>query len=299
MHVLVAGASGFLGRHLVDALRGDGDEVTRLVRRTTTASDEVTWDPYATLDPSVLEGVDVVVNVAGSPTIGNPHSKKWARNLRGSRVSTTRTLAEAIAARPDPPAFLAGNASGWYGDHGSEVVTESTPSRGDSLLSRVCRAWQDATSPAAAAGSRVCVIRTTPVIDRQSAPLKQLVPLFRAGLGARLGDGGQFFPVVSLRDWLAAVRHLAHDPGINGPVNVCCPLTPTNVEFTQSVARAVGRRAFLAVPAPVIRLGAGDMAPEALGSVNLRPDVLEDAGFTFRDRDIDEVVAAGLATLRA
>jgi len=299
MRFLVAGSSGFLGRHLVDALRAGGDEVTRLVRRTASAPDEVSWDPAnGTLDPASLDGVDVVVNLAGSPTIGNPHSKKWARSLRESRVTTTRTLAEAIAARPQPPAFLAGNAVGWYGDHGSDVVTEHTPSRGDSLMSRVCREWQQATAPATAAGARVCVLRTTPVLDGESPPLKQLAPLFKTGLGARLGDGHQFFPVVSLRDWIGAVGHVARHDTVSGPVNLCAPRTPTNAEFTDALAAAVRRRAFLAVPKTAIRLGAGDLAHEALGSVNARPEVLEESGYEFRDHDVAEVIASGLAKRR-
>ena len=135
MHVLVAGASGFLGSHLVEALRADGDEVRTLTRSAPTSADQVAWDPASgKLDPSALDGVDVVVNVAGSPTIGNPHSGKWARNLRESRVTTTRTLAEAIAEHPGRPAFLAQNGVGWYGDHGPEVITETSDSRGDAFM---------------------------------------------------------------------------------------------------------------------------------------------------------------------
>jgi uncharacterized protein len=299
MRFLVAGASGFLGSHLVEAVRARGDEVLRLVRHPAQAPDEATWDPAAgVLDVGALDGVDVVVNVAGSPTIGNPHSQKWANNLRDSRVTTTRVLAEAIAASPEPPTYLAQNALAWYGDHGSELITEAADSRGDSLMTRVCRDWQAATEPAVRSGARVCVMRTVPLIDGESAPLKQLVPLFKLGLGARLGDGHQFFPVVSLRDWTAAVLHLADHDTISGPVNLCAPTTPTNAEFTSALARAVHRKALVAVPSFAIKLGAGDLANEALGSVNVTPAVLEDSGFVFQDADVDDVVATGLAKLR-
>ena len=232
--------------------------------------------------------------VAGSPTIGNPHSGKWARELRESRVGTTGTLARAIAAREDKPAYLAQNGVGWYGDHGPEVITEASDSRGDAFMTQVSRDWQDAAAPAVEAGARVCFLRTVPVYDKTSPPLKQLVPLFKAGLGSQLGDGRQFFPVISLRDWVAAVIGLGHDESVSGPVNLCAPRTPTNAEFTHALARAVHRKALLTVPGFVIRVGAGDMAKEVLGSVNVRPEVLEDAGFEFQDEDVDDVLAAAL-----
>ena len=236
----------------------------------------------------------MVVNVAGSPTLGNPHSKTWARNMLESRVSTTRTLAEAIATHPGKPAFLAQNGVGWYGDHGPEVITEASGTRGDAFMTNVSREWQSAATPAVDAGARVCVLRTVPVYDRTAPPLKQQLLMFRLGLGAQLGDGRQFFPVISLRDWVAAVIHVGHEASLSGPVNLCAPRTPTNAEFTQALARAVHRKAFLRVPAFVIKPGAGRMANEVLGSLNVVPEVLDKSGFRFRDEDVDDVLAEGL-----
>jgi uncharacterized protein (TIGR01777 family) len=299
MHVLVGGASGFLGRHLVDALRERGHTTTSLVRREPTADDESRWDPASgTIDGRAVEAADVVVNVAGSPTIGIPYSRSWARNLRESRVTTTRTLAETIATSAKKPAFLAGNAIAVYGDHGEHPVTEHGDSRGHTLMGEVTRAWQAATQPASDAGARVCVLRTSPVMDRESEPLRMLSRIFRLGLGGKVGNGRQFFPLISLRDWLAAVTHLAEDADASGPVNLCCPHTPTNAEFTRALARAVGRPALLPIPSPAIRIGAGPLAPELLSSVNLVPQALLDAGFEFSDPDVAAVIASGLAGLR-
>ncbi|MFN8194142.1 MAG: TIGR01777 family oxidoreductase [Nocardioidaceae bacterium] len=295
MHVVIAGASGFLGSHLGRELDARGHEVTRLVRRPAAGSDESQWDPYAgQVDQDLVGSADVVVNLAGTPTAGNPHSRRWADQLMSSRVVSTRVLAEAIAAAGGAPAFLAGNGISFYGDHGSEVLTETSESRGDALLTRVTRAWQEATTAALDAGARVCVLRTSPVYDRASAPLKQLAPLFRLGLGARLGDGRQFAPVISLRDWVAAVAFLAESPSVSGPVNLCCPVVPTNAELTSALATALHRPALLRAPAFVLRPAAGAMAPELLGSMRARPQVLLDAGFDFRDTDIGDVLAAGL-----
>ena len=295
MHVVIAGSSGFLGTHLTDHLRARGHDVTRLVRRAVEADDESEWHPERDeIDPDVVARADVVVNVAGSPTVGNPHSSRWARELRESRVTTTRLLAETIAANDGRAAFLANNAIAYYGDHGEEPVTEETESRGDALLTGVTRDWQQAADPAVAAGARVCVMFTAPVMDRTSPPLKQLRLLFKTGLGARLGSGRQRMPMISLRDWLGAATHLAEHPDASGPFNLVCERTPTNAEFTKALARAVHRPAPLAVPAPLIRIGAGPAAPDLLGSVDARPAALLASGYEFSDPDVDAVVASGL-----
>ena len=297
--VLLAGASGFLGTQLRDVLAAHGHGVTALTRRPARGPGESTWDPYAgTIDPAVVEAADVVVNLAGSPTLGNPHSAKWARELRESRVTTTRVLAEAIAGSERRPAFLAGNGISYYGDHRDlrdPLLDESSESRGDALLTQVTREWQAATEPAAEAGARVCVLRTAPVMDRRSPPLKQLRLLFLAGLGGRLGDGTQHMAMCSLRDWLGAVVHLAEHSDASGPFNICCPETPTNAEFTKTLARQLHRPSFATVPRFALKTGAGDMAPELLGSLNVVPAALEGAGYEFQDRDVEAVVRIGLS----
>ena len=293
---VLAGGSGFLGTHLRDALTERGHRVTTLVRRPAAGPSEATWDPYAAVVPQAeIDAADVVINLAGSPTLGNVHSKKWARELRQSRVTTTRVLAEAIAAAPSPPAFLAGNGIAYYGDHGSAVLTEVSDTRGHALLTDVTREWQAATLPAEEAGSRVCILRTSPVMDRASAPLKQLRLQFKLGIGGRIGDGSQYMPMSSLRDWVGAVVHLAEHPSAAGPFNICLPQAPTNAEFTRALAAAVGRKAFLPVPAPVIKVAAGKMAPELLGSVNVRPAALLDVGYDFEDSEVESMLRTALS----
>jgi uncharacterized protein len=296
MHVVIAGSSGFLGSHLVQHLRGEGHQVTRLVRRAATTPDEMQWDPAAgQLDQATVDEADVVVNLAGAATFGNPHSGKWQRALRESRVQTTLTVARTVAASEQPPTYLAGNAVGWYGDHGQEPVPEDADSRGDTLMTSVCRDWQAAADPAVESGARVCFLRTAPVLDKESPPLRELRHLFRFGLGARLSDGSQYFPVISLRDWLGAVAFLAENDTVRGPVNLSCPKTPTNAEFTSALAEALGRPAFLRIPGPVLSAAAGELAPELLGSTRVEPRVLVDAGYRFEDADVGSVLAAGLA----
>ena len=294
MRFLIAGASGFLGSHLSDNLRAAGHQVTTL-SRSADRPDAVRWDPSAgALDPAVVDQVDVVVNLAGSPTAGNPHSATWARELRRSRVTTTRVLAEAIAASGTKPAFLAGNAIAIYGDHGDETVIESTDSRGSSFLTEVTREWKAATQPAADAGSRVAVLHTVPVMDRRSAPLKQLRLLFKTGLGGRIGSGQQYMPMISLRDWVAAAAFVAEHDELSGPVNFCCASTPTNAQFTSELAGLLHRPALAPVPAIVLKQAAGKLAPELLGSIRAVPEKLLDAGFRFADPDVGSVLRTGL-----
>lgn len=304
MQIVIAGASGFLGTHLSDELVRRGHSVTALVRRPTVAPGSSTgpargesrWDPYAgSYDRAVLEAADVVVNLAGSPTLGNPHSATWARELRESRVTTTAVLARAIAESDSKPAFLAGNGISYYGDHGDQVLTEASESRGQALLTRVTREWQGATEPATRAGARVCILRTSPVMDRRNAPLKQLRLLFKAGLGGRLGDGKQYMAMLSLRDWVGGVVHLAEHDDASGPFNLCCVHTPTNREFTEELARSLHRPAFATAPRALLKVASGQMSSELLGSLNVRPAALQAAGYQFRDPDVTAVLAAGLA----
>ncbi|CAM3851651.1 TIGR01777 family oxidoreductase [Nocardioides zeicaulis] len=296
MRVVIAGASGFLGTHLSEHLRVHGHEVTALVRREPTSAHESRWDPSrGEVDAAVVARADAVVNLAGASIAGNPHSRKWSEEVLKSRISTTGLLARTIAAAERPPAFLAGNGMAFYGDHGASQVTEDSDSRGDAFLTRVTREWESAADPAREAGARVCVLRTAPVMDRTSPPLKQLRLLFKAGLGARLGSGEQYFPMISLRDWVGAVSYLLESRDVSGAFNLCCPTTPTNAEFTRELARAVKRPAFLAAPAAVLKVAAGDLSPELLASVNARPTALERAGYDFEDEDVREVLAAALA----
>ena len=296
MRVVIAGASGFLGTHLSDHLRVHGHEVTALVRREAEGARESRWDPYTgQLDSSVVESSDVVVNLAGSPLFGNPHSARYRRALMDSRVVTTQVLAEAIAKSDRKPAFLANNGTSFYGDHGAEVLTEESDTQGDALLTRVTRAWQEATLPAVEAGARVCVLRTAPVLDRASVTMRLLRTVFKAGLAARLSTGDQYFPLISLRDWVGAATYLAESHDVSGVFNLCCPVTPTNREFTETLASLLRRPAFLAAPSGVLKVAAGPMAPELLNSLNVRPAALERAGYDFEDEDVREVLTAALS----
>ncbi|MEV6284998.1 TIGR01777 family oxidoreductase [Kribbella sp. NPDC051770] len=296
MKYVLAGASGFLGTALTRDLVAAGHQVTRLVRRTPSSPDELQWNPATgQLDLKPLDDADVIVNLAGA-NIGRPWTPTYRATIRESRVSTTATLAQAAAQLDRRPTLLTQSGIGGYGkDCGDNLLTESTP-LGDGFLADVVRVWEGATTPAQEAGCRVATLRTGVVLARQ-APAFQLLALpFRLGLGGRLGSGTQYFPVVSLQDWLRAVRHTAEHDEVEGPVNITLPTPITNKTFTQALATHLHRPALLPVPAIAMTTALGEFAWELLGSKRALPTTLQTTGFTFAHPTPQQAIAAALAS---
>lgn len=298
MRVAITGSSGLIGTALAEALVRDGQPVIRLVRHPPQRPGEIRWDPRAAdggLDPAAFDGVDAVVHLAGAPIGGGLWTQARKRELRASRVQATRALVAALAKAPSPPSvLLSGSAVGWYGDTGTREVDEYAPA-GTGFLAELVSDWEAAALPARQAGLRVANLRSGVVLSRRGGMLGPLMPLFRFGLGARLGSGHQFISWISVTDHVAAVRYLLDHPGIDGPVNLTAPVPVTNAEFTAQLARTLQRPAPLRVPAPVLRAGLGELSTELLGSQRVLPRRLLAAGFTFRYPHMDEALAAELA----
>jgi len=281
VRVLVAGSSGLLGTALVAHLRSAGHDVLRLVRRSPAAPDERGWDPPAgSFDPGTFDGVDAVVGLNGVGIADRPWSGARKQAIRDSRNVPTEVLAAAVA-KHGVPSFLSGSAVGYYGHTGDRAVDESAPS-GQGFLAEVVRDWEAAAQPAVDGGSRVVLLRTGLVLSPSGGLLGRLRPLFRLGLGGRLGDGRQYLPWISLDDEVGAMAFLiAAD--VHGPVNLTGPDPATNAEFTRALAAAVDRPALLAVPAFVLRAVPAGMAEElALHGQRAIPAKLLAAGYTFR-----------------
>ncbi|GAA0605732.1 TIGR01777 family protein [Kribbella sandramycini] len=296
MKYVLAGASGFLGQALARDLAADGQDVVRLVRRAPAAPDELRWDPArGELDLDAIADADVLVNLAGA-NIGRPWTPTYRAVLRESRVSTTSTLANAAAKLDRRPTVITQSGVGGYGlDRGDDVLTEDTP-LGDGFLAEVVRVWEGALDPAREAGCRVASLRTGVVLGRK-APAFQLLSLpFRFGLGGRFGSGTQYFPVVSLTDWLRAARFVADHETLTGPINVTLPNPVTNAEFARELAKALHRPALIPVPAAVMKAALGEFAWELLGSNRALPTRLQTAGFTFRHPNAPEAITAALHT---
>jgi uncharacterized protein (TIGR01777 family) len=297
MRVVIAGASGFLGRAARAHLAAEGHEVVRLVRRDAGSANESRWDPVrAVVDPEVVESADVVVNLAGASFVRWPLTEAYKRKFRDSRVLSTRTLAEAIARSTRKPAFLAQNGTSYYGDRGDEVLTEaSAPGNDGTFLNGITKDWEAATRPAAEAGARVCVMRTAAVLDKHGGAFGPLQLIFRAGLGGPAGDGRQYFSTISLNDWMRALAFLATTPWSEGAYNLSGPTPTTNAEFAEQLGRTLNRPTFLRVPATPLRKVFPELSPELLGSIRVEPARLLDEGFEFEQPTLNERLAAALA----
>jgi uncharacterized protein (TIGR01777 family) len=296
MRVLIAGASGFLGRAARDHLASEGHEVVRLVRREAGSPHESRWDPArGVVDPDVVEGADVVVNLAGASFVRWPLTEAYKRKFRDSRVLSTRTLADAVAGSTRKPAFLAQNGTSYYGDRGDEVLTEtSAPGDDGTFLNGITKEWEAAAEPAAEAGARVCVMRTAAVLDRRGGAFRPLQMVFRAGLGGPAGDGRQYFSTISLNDWVRALVFLAANSSCEGAYNLSGPAPTTNAEFAEQLGRMLNRPTFLRVPATPLRKVFPELSPELLGSIRVEPARLLEEGFEFEQPTLNERLAAAL-----
>ncbi|MER7958562.1 TIGR01777 family oxidoreductase [Streptomyces sp. NPDC096030] len=291
--IAVTGASGLIGTALVRSLRADGHHVSRLVRRPARTADEIEWDPARLyVDAAGLVGVDAVVHLAGAGVGEHRWNEAYKKEIRDSRVLGTRAIAEALASLADPPRVLVcGTALGYYGDTGSRAVDESAPA-GEGFLPSVCVEWEAAAAPAEEAGIRVAYARTGLVVAAEGGAWGRLFPVFRAGVGGRMGDGRQYWSFISLHDEVAALRHLIDTDSLAGPVNLTAPEPVTNREVTAAMGRVLRRPTFFTVPAPALRLALGEFAEDVLGSQRVLPSRLLESGFDFAFPTIDESIRA-------
>ncbi|MER5973271.1 TIGR01777 family oxidoreductase [Streptomyces sp. NPDC002055] len=296
MRIAVTGSTGLIGTALVRSLRSDGHEVVRLVRRPPRAADEVEWDPErGYVDTAGLMGCDGMVHLAAAGIGDRYWTAAYKRKLRDSRVLGTATVAEALASMDNPPrVLLSGSAIGFYGDTGDRTVDESAPP-GDGFLAGLCVDWEEAAAPAQEAGIRTAFARTGLVVSGEGGAWgRRIIPLFRLGLGGRLGDGSQYWSLVALRDEVAALRHILQTEELSGPVNCTAPEPATNRDVTAAMGRALRRPTALAVPAPALRLGLGGLSEELLGSKRVLPRRLLETGFSFAYPTMDAAVRSAL-----
>ncbi|MFF3916784.1 TIGR01777 family oxidoreductase [Streptomyces sp. NPDC001852] len=293
MRVAITGSTGLIGSALTRSLLTDGHQVVRLVRDRSAAtphdgSESAHWDPVAgRVAPGALDGVDAVVHLAGAGVGDKRWTAAYKREIRDSRVRGTDTLARACAASAAPPRVLvSASATGYYGDTGARTVDESEPA-GEDFLSSVCIDWEAAADPARQAGIRVVHPRTGLVVTARGGAFGRLFPLFRFGLGGRLGSGDQYWPFISLTDHIAALRFALGTEELSGPVNFTAPEPPTNREVTRALSHALHRPALAAVPAFALRAALGEFAASITCSARVLPAALHKAGFAFAHPTID------------
>jgi len=275
--IAVTGASGLIGTALIGHLKSEGHTVQKLVRRSVVSSDEIQWEPRAgTVDLAALEGVDAVIHLAGANVGDKRWTKKYKAEILNSRLLGTTTISNAVN-QVKPQVFISASAIGWYGETGNRAVTESDRP-GDDFLAAVCKEWEGAAD--LANDTRVVKIRTGLVLDPTGGALGKMLPLFKFGLGGKLGNGKQWWSWITLHDQIRAICYLLEKP-IEGPVNLTAPNPATNQEFTAALARAMHRPALFPVPAIALKVALGGFSTEILGSKKVIPQKLIDAGFTF------------------
>ncbi|MCW2831157.1 MAG: hypothetical protein JWP31_1849 [Aeromicrobium sp.] len=296
MHVVIGGASGFLGSALTTHLRTGGHQVTRLVRSGPPGDDSSVWDPSTgQIDQVLIDRADAVVNLSGSSISKWPRTAGRKREILDSRLTCTSTLARAVAASPIPPTFISGSGMSWYGtDRGDAELTEQA-SPGGGFLADVSQQWEAAAAPAVEAGARTCFIRTSLVLDADGGVLALMLPAWKLGGGARLGSGHQHMSLISLHDWVRGIEFLLEHDTAAGPFNFSMPAAVTNAEFTDALGDAVRRPTFLAVPGFAVKAVLGGISDDLLGSLRVSPAALLDAGFTFSEPDLRSALASALA----
>lgn len=294
MRIGVTGSTGLIGSALVDDLRTDGHEVVPFVRARGQVGNGIAWQPGADLDPQVLEGLDAIVHLAGAGVADKRWTAEYKRLIRDSRVDGTGTIARAMAQSQDGPRILvSGSAIGYYGDTGDRLTDEEGP-QGSGFLAEVVGDWEAAAAPAVAAGVRVAFARTGLVVSSRGGAWKRLFPIFKAGLGGRVGSGRQYWPTISLHDEVRALRWLI-DHDISGPVNLVGPRAVTNAEVTRTMGEVLHRPAVLPVPAIALKVVLGEFAEDIVGSQRIDPAVLRASGFQWDHPDSRSMIEAAAA----
>jgi uncharacterized protein len=275
--VAVTGSSGLIGSALVGQLRADGYEVKKIVRRPTRNNDEITWNPtLGQIDLTALADVDAIVHLAGVGVGDKRWSASYKSEILNSRLLGTTTIANA-AKTLGIKKFISASAIGYYGETGDRSVSESDRG-GEDFLSVVCREWEAAAD--LAADIPTIKLRTGLVLDPTGGALGRMLPLFKFGLGGKLGNGKQWWSWITLHDQIRAITFLLNSK-ITGPVNLTSPNPVTNQEFTAALARALHRPAIFPAPAFALRAALGGFSSEILGSKKVIPKVLTEAGFEF------------------
>ncbi|MFD7895790.1 TIGR01777 family oxidoreductase [Streptomyces sp. NPDC059743] len=293
MRIAVTGSTGLIGTALVRSLRADGHQVVRLVRRPSRTGDEVEWDPLRQyVDVRGLHGCEAVVHLAGAGIADRRWTEAYRKEIRDSRVLGTAAVAEAVATLDERPRVLVcGSAIGFYGDTGDRAVAEDAPP-GDGFLPSLCVEWEEAARAAEEAGVRTVLARTGLVVSRAGGAWGRLFPIFRAGLGGRLGGGNQYWSFIALHDEVAALRHLIDTETLEGPVNLTAPQPVTNREVTAAMGRVLRRPTPFPVPSVALRAVLGELSQDVLGSQRVLPARLLESGFTFAFPTIDEAIRA-------
>ena len=289
MRVAVTGSSGLIGSALVAHLREAGHEAVRVVRREARGAGEISWRPAeGDIEPAGFEGADAVVNLAGKSIGDSRGTEKVKKEVRDSRITSTRLLAETIAGLVRRPAVLVNaSAIGYYGDRGDEVLSEASSS-GRGFLAELCREWEAATVPASEAGVRIVHLRTGLVLSASGGFMGRLLPFFRVGLGGRLASGRQWWSWIAIDDEVGLIEHALTNDDVRGALTATAPHPVTNREFTRTLGRVVRRPAVVPVPRAALWAIMGrDFGNDILSSQRVECAQAKATGYQFHHADLE------------
>ena len=294
MKIAVTGATGLIGRELIEALTRDGIEVIALSRRVRATSHPIQmafWDPAnGQLDTSVLDGADAIVHLAGE-TISNRWTRAQKERIRRSRVEGTRLIVETAKVLPQPPrVFVAASAIGFYGDRGNDELDETSPP-GSGFLPEVCQDWEAEAARAQDFGARTVNLRIGVVLSTRGGALAKMLLPFKMGLGGPMGSGRQWMSWVHIDDVVAIIKFVLNNDNLHGPVNTTAPRPVRQAEFAKELGRALGRPAIAPAPGFALRLILGEMAQSLLlEGQKVLPRRLEETGYTFQHPNLREAL---------
>jgi uncharacterized protein (TIGR01777 family) len=300
VRILITGAMGFIGSHLVRRLLAEGHAVVALTRNVESARRLLpvgcecrAWDPGAGPQAADLQRVDTIVHLAGEGILDRRWTSARKQVLRESRVTGTRALVRALAALPAtarPATLLSASAIGYYGDRGDEELDEAAAA-GSDFLAGICQAWEREAFVAQELGVRVAAIRMGVVLGKDGGALQKMLLPFQLGLGGRMGSGRQWVSWIHVDDLVGLFAHAIDHPEVSGVLNGVSPAPVTNAEFTAALGRALRRPAVLTVPAIVLRLALGEMSTVLLAGQRVLPRAAQRLGFEFRYPEIGPALA--------
>ena len=300
MKVLVTGATGFIGNQLLIQFKDKNVDLVVLTRNPKTAgvrlpvdSQILSWNLNSSdLSPEKMEGIDAVVHLAGAGVADKRWSDKRKREIRESRISSTRQLVDAFSKlETKPKVFVSASAIGIYGDRGDEILDENSD-MGQDFLSHVCQDWEQEALKAESLGIRTVCLRTGIVLGNDGGALKRMLPPFRLGLGGPLGDGKQWMSWIHVRDLAKLAIHCIETQTVRGSVNAVSPNPETNSGFTKKLAKELGRPAFFPVPAFGLKLALGELSSLLLGSQRVSSKKAVDSGFKFMYPNLETALKA-------
>jgi uncharacterized protein (TIGR01777 family) len=298
MKILISGASGLVGTHLIPTLKAKGHEIFRLVRKAPQAAGEIQWDAekgFGESERAKLENFDALIHLAGDNVASENWSAEKKRKIRNSRVVGTRVLVDALKLAQNPPKILvSASATGFYGDGKDEILTEDS-AKGKGFLPEVCSEWENEASKAEQFGARVVMPRIGVVLAKDGGALEKMLTPFKFGVGGRIGSGKQWMSWIALEDLIRVIHFALENENLRGAVNTTAPNPVTNEEFTRTFGKVLHRPAILPVPGFAIKLMFGEMGENLLlQGARVLPERLTENGFEFKFTNLEEAMKAAL-----